>query len=182
MDQDPYALLGVSRDVDQRGLQLAYEGKLTQARRFGALRQAQDYDRAYEVLRDDGRRALYDRHGVSSPLSRVHPLERYVAPQAVPFRSWSPPAERHTARRSPGGTGARRAAIGLLAVVGACFGTYAWAQLAAPEAAGPAPQTLIRVVCAATPAGAAYGYLAPEGSQVGCTNGAVARWSLTPER
>ena len=183
VDQDPYALLGVSRHVDRRALQLAYEGKLMEARRFGALRQAQDYDRAYEVLRDDSRRALYDRHGVSTPLSRVHPLERYVAPRAVPFRNWSPPPERSVPHQPGNATGrSRHVIIGLLVLSAMSWGAYTWTQLRQAEPAAPVGRTQIQVVCDATPTGAAYSDLAPEGSPVGCANGAAARWSLAPAR
>lgn len=180
-DDDPYALLDVERGVDGTTLRRAYEAKLAEASRHGGLRRAQDVDRAYELLRDDSRRALFDRHGVSAPLSRVHPLDRYQAQRAVPFRTWSPAEDQvrpYAAQPTCAGRTGRRAAV-VVAVLGAAsWGFYAF-QAATVED-GPDTSGTIEILCEATASGPAYSYTAPADASLACVNGATARWTTTP--
>lgn len=178
MTQDLYALLGVAR-VDAHGLRWAYERKLAEAARFGALRQAQELDSAYEVLRDANRRALYDRHGISTALPRQHPLERYAAPRAVPFRAWSPVQDVAVFRPRAGACGSstgRRVAVLMLVLAGMSWATWGWAQLRSDDSVGTTSRDQIQIICDATPTASGYTYIVAKGSPVDCTNGAPGRW------
>ena len=76
---DPYATLGVSRDADQSRIHAAYrEGvRRTHPDAGGSSAAFEDVQEAYELLRDPGRRAAWDR---ASPAPRV----RSSAPRPAP--------------------------------------------------------------------------------------------------
>lgn len=181
MHEDPYALLGVPRTVGAAELRRAYEMKLAEASRHGALKRAQALDRAYVLLKDDRKRALYDRHGVEEPLPRLHPMQRYAPPAAVPFRQWSP-ADVTPSRASGGApcqerrTG-RRVAVALALLGALSWGSYAVTQWRADRAADPAADQQIEVFCDPTPTAPGYVYRSVQGAAVSCDNGAVARWA-----
>ena len=174
VSEDLYALLDVSQDADANGLRWAYERKLAEASRLGALRRAQEIDQAYAVLREPGRRALYDRHGVTTSVGREHPLQRWSPPKAVPFRAWSPAEE-------PGRSSVvscdrrprRRLAVLLLILSGVSWGAWGWNR--AQDARNAPSAETVRVVCPATPAGPGYAYDVTAGQAVTCANGATAQ-------
>ena len=196
MSENLYALLGVDARADNAALKWAYERKLAEAARTGALRRAQELDAAYEVLRSDSRRALYDRHGVSQPLPRQHPLECWAPVRPVPFRAWTP-VEEGTVRRGPvpgrpqrrrrrrgrDSAGQRWAAIALFGVASLSVSAWVIREQSAepPPATGPTART-IEVVCDATATGPAYSYLTDEGAVLDCSNGAVSRWAVREKR
>lgn len=186
MHEDPYALLDVPRTVGAAELRRAYETKLSEASRHGALKRAQALDRAYSLLRDDRKRALYDRHGVEEPLPRLHPMQRYAPPASMPFRQWSPsdltPSRATSATACQDSRAGRRVALACLAVTVLSWGSYTFSQWRTTQVdVQPAVSQQIEVVCDATPAGASYVYRSPEGAPVTCSNGAAARWTLVPQ-
>lgn len=180
-------MLGVDATADNAALKWAYERKLAEAARTGALRRAQELDAAYEVLRSDSRRALYDRHGVSQALPRLHPLERWAPVRPVPFRSWTPAectAPRQPRRdsrqcRQTSTTGRWVAAV-MLGLMALSWGAWAVRETTTerPPEAGQ-PTRMIEVRCDGTATGPAYSYLTVEGATLECTNGATSRWAVS---
>lgn len=181
--EDRYDLLGVPPTVGAPELRRAYETKLGEASRHGALKRAQALDRAYALLRDDRRRALYDRHGIEEPMPRMHPMQRYAPPTATPFRQWSPTVHASDGNRPPcpdPKTG-RRVALACLAITLVSWGSYAWTQARGDQTGRPTVSQQIEVVCDATPSGARYVYLSLQGAPISCGNGATARWAPVPQ-
>jgi curved DNA-binding protein CbpA len=76
---DPYAALGVSRDVDQSRIHAAYREAVrrTHPDAGGSSAAFEDVQEAYEVLRDPGRRAAWDR---ASPAPRARSSTPRPAP------------------------------------------------------------------------------------------------------
>jgi hypothetical protein len=172
---DPYLLLGVERDASETDLKWAYERRISEAARLDAFKLMADIDRAYTVLRDTRRRALYDRHGVQPLPRREHPMQRWSPPPAVPFRSWEPPAQLvkpSTARRRQ--PCVRGALIGLSISAALALVPFVSHHLrSAVDNSPPASSNQIRVVCTSGPGVPGYSYVTTSGSSVGCSNGAT---------
>lgn len=182
MADDPYQLLGVSSDVSATDLKRAYERRIGEAARLDAFKLAQDIDRAYTLLRDPRRRALFDRHGLDQLPARDHPLARWQPPKAVPFRTWTPapaaagPVRRNvaTSRTSTVHPCVRAALIGLAITATIAVVPLVSHYLRATTGSGQQVRsTQIRVVCELGPNQAGYSYLTTSGSAVGCSNGAA---------
>lgn len=182
MPDDPYQLLGVSPDVSAVELKRAYERRIGEAARLDAFKLAQEIDRAYTLLRDPRRRALFDRHGLDQLPARDHPLARWAPPKPVPFRTWSPaptpsgPSRRHVAaaRTSTVHPCVRAGLIGLAITATIAAVPFVAHHLRATT--GTEPQyrsTQIRVVCERGHNDAGYSYLTTSGSAVACSNGAA---------
>lgn len=173
--RDFYDLLGVRPDATQADIQWSYERALNRAHRDGAHKFMTELSQAYDTLSDPHRRRTYDRHGL---------------PALRQPRSWAPvPAQRPTPLPAqqqwpvrhnvmPVGPRRRRWRVPALAVF--CLGVVAGLFLAL-QVMGLLPGTddaagaQQHVTCVATPAGAAYSYVAPAGQPVACTNGAAPR-------
>lgn len=93
--RSPYELLGVPRDATAERIRRAYEIEIARAHRDGAHQHAVALSGAYDILSDPTRRALYERHGLSS----VRERSPGAAPLPTPWR---------TAGTGPARTGARR--------------------------------------------------------------------------
>lgn len=120
---DPYAVLGVSRDATDEELRRAYEQNLARAAAVGAFRTVQKIDAAFSLLRDPYSRAIFDREGRIVDLPRLIPDQRWSPPASVPFPRSSPsPA---SARRGGAQTWERArnvlVAVLVAAVVGAAL-------------------------------------------------------------
>ena len=126
MAGDPYALLGVPRDVGAAELQRSYERALNDAHRAGALRLAQDLVQAHDTLRDARRRRLFDEHArlVSAP--RLPPQTAYYArqrpgaPWRAPTRSMlddGTPGPAQSCPAAPGPSARRRPRLGLASLL-----------------------------------------------------------------
>lgn len=176
----PYALLGVDKDADDGTIQRSYEARLAEASRHGAVRHATELVEAHAVLSDRRRRDLYDRHGVDTPLARLHPLQRY-APRAVPFRQWSP-AEGASRPRSP--ECPQSSPRPVLVVVAVSVGislavAAAGAALESRDRGGGQPEAPAegQVTCQVAPELGGYTYQTVQGSPLVCDNGAAPAWS-----
>lgn len=191
---DPYAVLGVSSAATPDEIRWAYERRLAEASRSGAVRAASDVDAAYAVLSNPRRRALYDRHGIADPLPDRHPLASVPASRE-PFRAWSPSdVSRPVAPRGCPGRERNAVRVGVAMVALALVVTgsgYLYHHLRRPAPAGApaalAPAPNIRptylvpiaptgqelVSCEATPAGPGYRFIAHSGDGISCTNGAT---------
>lgn len=178
---NPYQVLGVAEQASADDITAAYRRELTTAARLGALKTAQDVDRAYTLLRDPGRRSLYDRHGVAHELTREHPLQRYAPPRAVPFRSWSPPADDRAAPRPPPcpprASTARTVVV--LTLVSLLVSAGAW--LAQGLRSRDPVTGWVRSDCPATTSTAAYSFTAPSGTPVRCTDGSAPTTTELPQ-
>lgn len=170
-------MLGVPRDAGTDDLRWAYERELAAAARHGALRRAQEVDRAWSVLRDAGSRARYDRDGQVNRLPRLSPDERFVASRSVPFRAWSP-AEGPPAPAYRGGcpppSRSRRPLLVLLLLL-TLLSLASWLRFASaelwPRGAGSETATTVEVACPASPAAPATTYVAPAAAAHTCPGG-----------
>lgn len=185
MALDPYAILGVPRTAGDVEITQAYERQLANAARQGAVKVAQDVDRAYTILRDPYRRAGYDRTGVVDAQRRLPPLERWAPPRAVPFRSWSPAddtSRRPTPCRPGPGPTHRRSVVLLLVVLTVLpllgvTGRAAVNRARARHVDVPNSSSgWISVVCQPASGAAGYTVRVRAGTAVACTNSASPQW------
>jgi curved DNA-binding protein CbpA len=180
VNDDPYSLLGIDTDASDSELKLAYERRIAEAARLDALKLMAEIDRAYTVLRDPRRRALFDRHGLWELPRREHPMHRWSPPAAVPFRAWSPTVTAPVTRGAQPvpGTARQRCVraglIGLTISAGIALVPLAAHHLRSATGSGPgSSSTQIRVVCQPGPNLPGYSYVTVSGSSVGCSNGAT---------
>ncbi len=181
MSFNPYEILGVPQQASADDITAAYRRELTTAARLGALKTAQEVDRAYTLLRDPGRRSLYDRHRVSHELTREHPLQRYAPPRAVPFRTWSPAADDHAAGRPPSWPPPASTArtVVVLALVSLLVSAGGW--LAQGLRSRDSTTSWVRSDCPATASTAAYSFTTPAGTPVRCTDGSTPTTTGLPQ-
>ncbi|MCW2680722.1 MAG: DnaJ domain [Frankiales bacterium] len=170
-EDDPYVLLDVPRDAGAERIRRAYDLEVQRAHRAGATAHAVALSRAYDILSDPGRRALFDRHGLApvrerSPGAASPPTPwRIVRQQPLPRRQ-----ARHRSWRVPA-----TAVFCLGIVAGLALAVYLQRQPGAAQADPMAPAPERQVLCEATPAGQGYLFSAPATVTPACTNGAVPR-------
>ena len=168
MTFDPYAVLGVPPTASLQELRLAYEQQLATAHRLGALRNAQEADRAWTLLRDDRRRSLYDRHGITTEVSRRHP---YVAQRPVPFRAWSP-AESAVLPSAATCRSASTRAVVVVGLGGLLLSGAGWLSV---QQSGQEPAATVSGECPPVAGMQGYTFTAPLGTRMVCGDGRPAR-------
>ena len=172
--KDPYELLGVPRDASDERIKAAYELEINRATRDGAFRYAAELSTAYDTISTARRRALYERHGVTS----IRERSPGAAPPPKSWRAASSESTHNRTRRR----GLTRPLLLLLVVVVA-VGLFAATRVTNEPTGGGVPNPVgtspgvqplrqQQVLCQSTSAGSAYTYTEPVTNRPHCTNGA----------